>query len=152
MKSIILTAINLIFLTFCYAQVKSNETYAIVSIETNHDRPNKTYWCNILSESVEKYSKELKSLVRYDLDKRRSQNGISFYHERNDTTTVYFNYFLSTTHAFQFLADHGWQLIDVDKKIVSGYENVQDGELKLVPVTKLTSNTVYYFKKDIFKQ
>jgi len=72
--------------------------------------------------------------------------------QRNDTTTVYFNYFLSTTHAFQFLADHGWQLIDVDKKIVSGYENVQDGELKLVPVTKLTSNTVYYFKKDIFKQ
>ena len=152
MKSIVLSVINLILLNFCFAQVKSNETYAIVSIETNYDRPNKTYWCNILSESVEKYSKEIKSLVKYNLDKRRSERGISFYHEKNDTTSVYYNYFLSTTEAFQFLADHGWQLIDVGQKIVSDYENVKDGEAKLVPVTKLTSNAVYYFKKDISKQ
>ena len=107
MKSIILTVINLILFNFCYAQVKSNETYAIVSIETYHDKPYKTYYCNLTSESVEKYSKELKSLVKYELDKRRAQPDVSFYHEKNDTTSVYFNYFLSTTHAFQFLADHG---------------------------------------------
>ena len=128
--------------------MKLNETYAIVSIETNYDRPNKTYWCNILYESVEKYSTELKRLVKYNLD-RRYQQGVSFYHKKNDSTSGYFNYFLSTTEAFQFLADHGWQLIDVEHKIVSDYENVKDGEAKLVPVTKLNATAVYYFKKEI---
>lgn len=151
MKLVLPITTSFIFLQPSHAQMKSNETYAIVSVETNYDKTKKIYWCSMKAESGGKYSKEITSLVKYSSDKNTSLPGIAFYHEKKDSSLIYFNYFLSTTEALQFLADHGWQLVTVNNNFISDYENVKDGEGKLVPVTKLTSIPVYFFKKEIVK-
>jgi hypothetical protein len=149
MKSFLLIIISIIILTSGYSQENTKNTYAIVSIEPGiYDKPNKRYWCKIKAESIKKYSKEINNLINYSMEKNAVNTGASFYFEKNDTTSVYFNYFLSTTEAMQFLADHKWQLVTVNNEIISDYDNVKDGESKLVPVSRIYSRPVYYFKKE----
>lgn len=132
-----------------YSQADKKETYAIINIEGLYDKPNKRYWCKINAEYTGKYSKEISSLVTYSLEKGITNTGASFYFEKKDTSTVYFNYFLNTAEAMQFLADHQWKLVSVNNQVSSDYENVRDGESKLVPITKVSSRPVYYFKKEV---
>ena len=96
------------------------------------------------------YSKEITGLVNYSLEKGAVNTGANFYFERNDTASAYFNYFLSTAEAFQFLADHQWQLVTVNNQITSDYEDIREEE-KHIPVTKIFSKPIYYFKKEVLQ-
>src|ERR1700730_14442000 len=105
MKTILLMVVFIIFFKPGYSQ-HTKATYAIVSVKSNYDKANKRYWVKINAESVGVYSKEITGLVNYSIEKGAINTGANFYFKRNDTASVYFNYFLSITEAFQFLADH----------------------------------------------
>ena len=138
----------IVFIELSYSQNNAKVTYAIISIESNYDKANKRYWCNINAESIGKYSKEITNLVKYSTGKGAINTGASFYFERNDTTSAYFNYFLSTIEIMQFLADNQWQLITINNEITSNYEDIKEGD-EHIPVTKIFSKPVYYFKKEV---
>ena len=149
MKIFLLFIALILFLLPGYTQKNPKFTYAIVSVNSNYDKWNKKTWYNINAESIARYSPEITSLVKYNDEKGAINPLATFYYERKDTTSPYFNYFLSAVEAIQFLVDNQWQLVTVNNVIASDYDNVSGPDSKYIPITKVTSRPVYYFKKEV---
>jgi len=142
-----------VILTICFTSVMYSQTgprvaYIIIRIDGQWDYARSRNFIKINAETGNPMASEIYNLKEYVSTKKAVNSGASFYCEKNDTTSVYFNYFLTATEVMQFLADHDWQLITVNTEVSSNYENIQEGD-KYIPVTKILSRPVYYFKKEI---
>jgi hypothetical protein len=142
-----------VILTICLtsvinAQTGSTVTYIVIRIDGQWDYARSRNFIKINAETGNSMALEIYNLKEYISAKKAVNSGASFYSEKNDTTSVYFNYFLTATEIMQFLADHNWQLITVNTEISSDYENIQEGD-RYIPVTKIRSRPVYYLKKEI---
>ena len=147
-RFILVTASILIFSTSLFSQADSRVTYIIIRLDGLWDYTRNKNFIKINAEAGNPAASEIYNLKEYVSAKKAVNPGASFYAEKNDTASVYFNYFLTATEIMQFLADHNWQLITVNTEITSSYDNIQSGD-KLVPVPRVFSRPVYYFKKEV---
>lgn len=113
--------------SFVYSQVAPKVTYIIITIGGQYDYARSRDFLKITAETGSPNASEIYGLQEYRSAKKAVNTGASFYAEKNDTTTVYFNYFSTATEIMQFLADHNWQLVTVNTEIGSTYENIQEG-------------------------
>jgi hypothetical protein len=148
---ILVAAYILIFSTSLFSQTGSRVTYIIIRVDGLWDYTRNKNFIKINAESGNPAASEIYNLKEYVSAKKAVNSGASFYSEKNDTASVYFNYFLTATEIMQFLADHHWQLVTVNTEITSSYDNIQSGD-KLVPVTSVFSRPVYYFKKEVYSK
>lgn len=147
---ILVTASLLVLSTSLFSQSAPRVTYIIFRLDGLWDYARSRNFIKINAESGNRAASEVYNLKEYISGKKAVNSGASFYSERSDTTSVYFNYFLTATEVLQFFADYNWQLITVNNEIWSSYDNVQSGD-KLVPVTKVLSRPVYYLKKEVLQ-
>jgi hypothetical protein len=147
---ILVAALAILFSTPLFSQSGSGVTYIIIRLDGLWDYTRNKNFIRINAEAGNPAASELYNLKEYISAKKAVNSGASFYSEKNDTTSVYFNYFLTATEVMQFFADHSWELITVSNEITSSYDNIQSGD-KLVPVPRVFSRAVYYFRKEVSK-
>jgi hypothetical protein len=124
--------------------------YLVLTIERERDRLNHRDFFRISAEPYNIYASGIYRLVRFrnkGLFTNTSQPSepASFWMNRTDTTTIYYNYFQNTTEALMYLADQGWELITINNAIISTYGTTVQSE----PYTKIRSTAVFYFKREI---
>jgi hypothetical protein len=90
----------------------------------------------------------LYSLKVYD-NKKNAVNGVyPFYHNHTDTAATYYNYFLSTTEALNFISNNGWTLFAIYTDTYSGHTTESNGRGgDLIPITTVSSRPWFCFKR-----
>jgi hypothetical protein len=141
MKSILLLAIGLLLGFIAKAQESKKYSYLLVKITANKAKKDSYY--TISAEPGNKDASEIYELIPFTPG-IYSLNQPAFYQVRNDTSTVFFNCFLNTTEALNFLSERKWELVSVTNEISSGWYNSSGG-----PVTTISSNPVYYLRKEL---
>ena len=139
MKQILLFATS-----FCFCFVTFSQSSKTAYLSLMVDGMDGYYKINADTGSL--YAKEIYNLIEY---KKKGTNGEAIYYskDKNDAKP-YYNYFSTKTEALQFLADNNWQLVTVSNEVYSDYTYERfDG--KLLPVTRVLSRPIYYFKKGI---
>ena len=149
MKAIILLCTISFFSNALFSQQTKKMVYLVLTIEGDYDRFNQRDFFRICAEPYNIYASEIYRLVRFNnkgiLNINRQQNeDASFWMNRTDTTTIFFNYFQNTTEALLYLSGQGWELITVNNAISSTYSTFMSN-----PYTKIYSTPVFYFKKEI---
>src|SRR5215510_6873876 len=104
----------------------AKSTYIILRMPLTYDRPTDNLFCSIDIEPGNPYAKSIYNLVAFKAGKNVVNQKASFFHMRNDTTTVYYNYFRNRTEALLFLSELGWELITVgdDTKSTKHLESI----------------------------
>ncbi len=141
MKSILLFVSVFSFVGFGQAQDTKKYSYLLVRINPNKVKKDVYYTIN--AEPGNKYASELYELFpfkpgTYSLDQP------AFYQVRTDTSTIFYNCFLNTTEALNFLTERKWELVSVTTEISSGWYNSSGGA-----VPTISSHPVYYFRKEL---
>jgi hypothetical protein len=135
--------LSLLFSLSLVAQTSNKNTYLIIRLPYHND----SSFYTIDAESGNPYSKEIYDLVKFNPKKATSQNA-SFFYIRNDTTSIYYNYFRNRTEALLFLTQNDWELISVSDEIRST-PYTQVGAYQSFSYTLIENFPVYYFRKQI---
>ena len=141
MKSFLLL-LSVFFLTISI-QAQHTKRYTYLLVRINEIKVKKDVYYTITAEPGNKYASAIYGLLPfkpgiYSLDQP------AFYQVRSDTSTVFYNCFLNTTEALNFLSERSWELVSVTTDISSGWYNSSGGA-----VTTIYSNPVYYFRKEL---
>lgn len=122
------------------------ETYLIVRIQRQNEKGNPYY--NIDAEPFNNNALDIYNLVPFQKNFFVPNKAISFYYNRPDTVTKYYNYFKSETEALDFMGSQNWQLVTVLSELSSGYKTA-GVEINGPPYTTISSRPVYYFRKKV---
>jgi hypothetical protein len=123
----------------------AKNTYIIIRMPFTYYRPTDNLFCSIDIEPGNPYAKRIYDLITFKAGKNEVNEKANFFHLRNDTTTVYYNYFRNRTEALYYLSEQGWELITVgnDTKSTKQLESIG------YPYTVIETYPVFYFKKAV---
>ena len=143
-----LWAVLLFILTgsISFGQEAATESFLILRLGHQYDRTNKKNYVFIAAEPYNPNAKGLYDLVPYS--DKPSENGMpaSFYYQKTDSLTLFYNYFRNQTEALLFLSEQQWQLFSIISEVESGYNTERAGDVYM-PYTTVTSRPVYYYRK-----
>jgi hypothetical protein len=128
------------------AQDTEVETYLIIRIKRQNDKTNPYY--TIDAEPFNNNALGIYELVPFNKNYFVPKKGVSFYYNRPDTVTQYYNYFKSETEALDFMGNQRWTLVTVLSEISSGYRTA-GVDINGPPYTTISSQPVYYFRKKV---
>ena len=134
------------FAVSSFAQDTEVESYLIVRVKRQGDKNNPYY--TIEAEPFNNNALDIYELVSFNKNLFVPKKGVSFYYNRPDTLTRYYNYFKSETEALDFMGSQRWQLVTVLSEISSGYRTA-GVETNGPPYTTIESRPVYYFRKKV---
>jgi len=148
MKQLLLIPCFFLAVQTTFSQPVHKSTYLIVRIGVAYNYNNDRFY-TLNAEAGNPYADEVYRLLPYITKKDADHTKASFYDEyKNDF--YYYNYFPNATEAILYLSEHGWQLVTVYNEIASGTRDIAPaGSLNYYPVTTVSSQPVYYFKKDL---
>ena len=129
-----------------FGQKQGTINYLLVRFEANFDNTNKKNFYQINAEIGCDTAEKIYSLKKYDYRKNAINSGGSFYYQEKDATNNLYNYFLSPTEALNFLSRLGWSLFSIYTEVYSGYDNQRKSTGEIIPITTVSSNTVFCFK------
>ena len=141
MKPILLSAAVALLSICVQAQEAKKYSYLLVRIVPYSGKGDRYFV--IEAEPGNKFAKEIYQLVTFKPGKY-FLNQPAFYQARNDTNTVFYNCFVNTTEALNFLSEQKWELLSVTSEVSSSW-SVYSGN----PYTTVTSSPVYYFRKEL---
>lgn len=145
-RTILLFAALFLFTLPSFGQEEETETYLIVRIELQNVKGNSYYTIN--AEPFNNHALAIYDLVPFPRNLFIPNKAISFYYNRPDTLTKYYNYFKSETEALDFMGSAQWQLVTVlselkSEKKAEGYGSDER------PYSMVSSRPVYYFRKKV---
>ncbi len=129
------------------AQKQEASTYLVVRLPYTYDANNKNYFFKIQSDWGAPNAQEIYNLKEYANQKGAVNNLACTYYNKTDTCTQFYNYFVNTSDALNFLAKNGWQVVSVYSEIFSDYKN-ERGPDGLMPITTVSSSPVYVIRKN----
>src|SRR5262245_36783916 len=91
--------ISLLISSAIYSQNKFS--YIVIKIDGLYDYERSRNFLKINAENGNPIASEIYGLREYRSAKKAINTGASFYSEKSDTTSIYFNYFLTTTEIMQ---------------------------------------------------
>jgi hypothetical protein len=126
----------------------SASTYLVLRLPYKYDANKKHYFFTIQTDWGAPNAQEIYTLKDYANEKGATNNLACTYYNRTDTCTQYYNYFVNSSDALNFLARHGWSVISVYAEILSDYtyERGPDGSM---PITTVSSKPVYLIRKTL---
>ena len=144
MKTIILLSIISFFISQSgVTQQPKRTSYLVLYILGHYDRKNQRDYFYINAEKGNPDAAEIYTLITWYTDKRLNEPA-TYYMDRTDSTTKYYNYFQNTTEALLFLGSRGWELVTVNNSVSADY-----GTYSSQPYTTLKAIPTYYLKKVI---
>lgn len=146
MRSLLLLLFFLPLACNSFAQDNEVETYLIIRIKRLNDKANPYY--TIDAEPFNNNALDIYELVPFVKNYFVPKKGISFYYNRPDTLTQYYNYFKSETEALDFMGSKQWQLVTVLSELSSDLSTSLIGATT-TPYTSINSRPVYYFRKKV---
>lgn len=118
-----------------FSQGKTRYSYLTVSLESRREGLlNSKWYLELVTDKGNPNAAVIDSLVNYR-DRASIKTAAEFYHQRKDSSHVFYNYFRSVEEYLDFMDDHGWQLVSV-----VGYASATSGDIR--------TNPVYYFRKE----
>lgn len=145
MRQILLLLFLLPFVSTSFAQAEEVETYLIIRIKKENEKANAYY--TIAAEPFNNNALDIYELVPFHKNFFVPNKAISFYYNRPDTVTKYYNYFKSETEALDFIGTKNWQLVTVLSEIASAAAN--SNVLESGTSTTVKTQPVYYFRKKV---
>jgi hypothetical protein len=130
----------------CFAQQKATNAYLLARFTVAYDNTAKRDFYAINAESGCDEAKEIYGLKKFYTQKNTINEDGAYYYKNPDTTSNYYNYFLSPTEALNYMAKKGWMLTFGYTETFSGAEQVLS-EGKYLPITTISSRPVFCFKK-----
>ena len=120
----------------------------IVRIDYDYNKSSETPFYKIYAEQGNPFAKEVYALIPFKTDKKAINTDGAYFHERTDTSKIFYNYFKNVTEALLFLSENKWELVSIYNQITSDYKTERvRGDY--YPYTTVSSYPVYYFKKEI---
>lgn len=149
MRPILLLVFFLLFSVSTFAQAEEVETYLIIRIKRQNERPNEkgNAYYTIDAEPFNNNALDIYELVPFHKNFFVPNKSISFYYNRPDTVTKYYNYFKSESEALDFIGSKNWQLVTVLSEIASVETN--SNVLTSGTYTSVKTLPVYYFRKRV---
>jgi hypothetical protein len=148
-RPLLLLLFLLSFASSSFAQGTEVETYLVVRIKLKNERmtdKGDAYY-SINAEPFNNNALDIYQLVPFHKNFFVPNKAISFYYNRPDTVTKYYNYFKSESEALDFIGTKNWQLVTVLSEITSAEtnSNVQAPGT----YTSIKTQPVYYFRKKV---
>ena len=132
----------------CYSQSKSPGSYILIRFLQQYDHSNKRDYYTIYAERDCDSAKDVYSLLYYNNNKNVIDTNDVYAYNKNDTTTILFNYFLSPTEGLNYMSKKGWNLITIYTEISSGYDTQNTWNGDKIPITTISSRPVFCFVKN----
>ena len=145
MKTLLTCIVILVFTEYGFSQQKTKNVFLAATISKQNYAPKAsaedvTYY-TIDADKESPYATDIYSLA--DFTKKNAKAGATFYYNRNDSITTYYNYFRNISEALLFLSNTGWDLYTVSSQVSSDYSSPIGINLNI------KTSTVYYLKKEL---
>lgn len=129
-----------------HSQQKDTNSYLLIRITGLYDYTAERNFYTIIAEGGCDDAKEIYALKKFNDKKTALNTENSFYYNHSDTIKNYYNYFLTSTEALNFISKKQWVLVSIYSETFSGSDLVRSGN-DYVPLTTVSSRPVFCFKR-----